>query len=124
MNRIPLEAGFSTTVQSSTGDNPATRTVGTGPLLGLKRPGRGVDHQPPLTPRIKEEYSYTTTRPPLYLQGRLWGELNIYTHMSITVNRILKRFVEKGDRLCGLVVRVSGYRYRGPGFDSRHYQIF
>jgi len=22
------------------------------------------------------------------------------------------------DRLCGLVVRVSGYRYRGPGFDE------
>jgi len=29
-----------------------------------------------------------------------------------------------GDRLCGLVVRVSSYRYRGPGFDPRHYQIF
>ena len=28
------------------------------------------------------------------------------------------------DRLCDLVVRVSGYRYRGLGFDSRHYQIF
>jgi hypothetical protein len=28
------------------------------------------------------------------------------------------------DRLCGLVVRVSGYRSRGPGFDSRPYQIF
>ena len=28
------------------------------------------------------------------------------------------------DRLCGLVVRVSGYRYRVPGFDSRRYQIF
>ena len=28
------------------------------------------------------------------------------------------------DRLCGLVVRVSGYRYRGLGFHSRRYQIF
>jgi len=26
--------------------------------------------------------------------------------------------------LCGLVVRVSGYRYRSPGFDPRRYQIF
>jgi hypothetical protein len=28
------------------------------------------------------------------------------------------------DRLCGLVVRVPGYRSRGPRFDSRSYQIF
>ena len=28
------------------------------------------------------------------------------------------------DRLCGQVVRVSGYRQRGLGFDSRRYQIF
>jgi hypothetical protein len=28
------------------------------------------------------------------------------------------------DRLCGLVVRVLGYRSRGPGFDFRRYQIF
>jgi len=30
----------------------------------------------------------------------------------------------KLDRLGDLVVRVSGYRYRGPGFDPRRYQIF
>jgi hypothetical protein len=28
------------------------------------------------------------------------------------------------DRLSGLVVEVPGYRSRGPGFDSRRYQIF
>ena len=32
--------------------------------------------------------------------------------------------LEDADRLCGLVVRVSGYRYTGLGFDSRRYQIF
>jgi hypothetical protein len=28
------------------------------------------------------------------------------------------------DRFCGLVFRVSGYRSKGPGFDSRRFQIF
>jgi hypothetical protein len=27
------------------------------------------------------------------------------------------------DRLCGLVVRVPGYRFRGPGIYSRRYHI-
>jgi hypothetical protein len=30
----------------------------------------------------------------------------------------------KMDRVCGLVVRISGYRSRGPGFFSRRYQFF
>jgi hypothetical protein len=32
--------------------------------------------------------------------------------------------LEKHNRLCDLLVRVSGYRSRGPTFDSRPYQIF
>jgi hypothetical protein len=29
----------------------------------------------------------------------------------------------EGDCLCGLVVRVPGYRPRGPAFDARRYNI-
>ena len=36
----------------------------------------------------------------------------------------LFRLISGFDHLCGLVVRVSGYRYRGPGFDPRRYQTF
>ena len=35
-----------------------------------------------------------------------------------------ERYDDASVRFCGLVVRVSGYRYRGPGFDPRRYQIF
>jgi hypothetical protein len=37
---------------------------------------------------------------------------------------LAKSLIYVFDRLCGLVVRVSGYRSRGPGFDSRRFQIF
>jgi hypothetical protein len=33
-----------------------------------------------------------------------------------------KKVVDFLDRLCGLVVRVLDYRYRGPEFDSRALQ--
>jgi hypothetical protein len=32
-------------------------------------------------------------------------------------------FIQLNDRPCGLVVRVSGYRYRGLGFDSRRWNL-
>jgi hypothetical protein len=40
------------------------------------------------------------------------------------VLKIFLLFSQVVGRLCGLVVRVPGYRSRGPGFDSRRYQIF
>jgi hypothetical protein len=45
-----------------------------------------------------------------------------YVFVSKIMYRVILNTV--GDRLCGLVVRVPGYRSRGPGFDSRRYQIF
>jgi hypothetical protein len=60
---------------------------------------------------------------------------NLHAHSCIVIiesqTKILKYeihgvFIIKhgicADRLCGLVVRVPGYRSGGPGFDSRHYK--
>jgi len=32
-------------------------------FLGIKRPGRGINHPPYLAPRLKKEYNYTATSP-------------------------------------------------------------
>ena len=42
----------------------------------------------------------------------------------VSQEKHLRKLSQDEDRLCGLEVRVSGYRYRGLGFDSRRYQIF
>jgi len=44
-------ARFSASVQTSPDAHPASYTMGTGSLLGVKRPGRGVDNPPNLAPR-------------------------------------------------------------------------
>jgi len=46
---------FSAGVQTGPGVHPASYTMGTGSFLGVKRPGRGVDHPPHLVPRLKKE---------------------------------------------------------------------
>jgi hypothetical protein len=37
---------------------------------------------------------------------------------------LFNMYIIYADRLCGLVVWLPGYRSRGPGFDSRLYEIF
>ena len=44
--------------------------------------------------------------------------------VNIVILKVFNTLTILKDRLCGLVVRVSGYRYRDLGFDSRRYQIF
>jgi hypothetical protein len=53
--KIPVGARFSAQVQTSPGAYPASCTMGTGSLPGLKRPGRGVDQhtiRPPHSPYL------------------------------------------------------------------------
>ena len=66
--RMPVTARFSAQVHTGPGAQPASYTMGTWSLLGVKRPGRGVHHQSHLAPKLKKKYSYTPT-PLLGLRG-------------------------------------------------------
>jgi hypothetical protein len=60
------QARVSALVQTSPGAHSALSTVGTGSFLGVKRPGRGVDHSPPSSAEAKERvelYLYSTSGP-------------------------------------------------------------
>jgi hypothetical protein len=54
----------------------------------------------------------------IYLGAKLTALRRNKTHNNINNSNT------NNDRPCGLVVRVPGYRSRGPAFDSRRYHIF
>ena len=56
--------------------------MGTGPFLGAKRPGRGVDHPPPYSDGVKERvelYLYSTFGPLWHVLG-LTSPLPLYLY--------------------------------------------
>ena len=63
-----VEARFSAPAQSGRGTHPTSYTTGTVSVLGVKQPGRGVDHPPPSSAEGEESaelYVYS----PLGLRG-------------------------------------------------------
>jgi hypothetical protein len=63
-------------------------------------------------------------RPPYQYHSRCQKYFSYYAHIIKIYRTIILPVVLYGDRLCGLVVRVSGYRSRGPGFNSWCFEIF
>jgi len=47
-DQITVGTRFSTPVQTGSEAHPASYTIGAGSFPGLKQPGRGVDHLPPI----------------------------------------------------------------------------
>jgi hypothetical protein len=59
-DRIPVGARFFAHVQTGPGAHPASCTMGTGSLPRVKQPGRGADHPPPCSAKVKKGKSYTS----------------------------------------------------------------
>jgi hypothetical protein len=69
-----MGARISVPVQTGPGTYPFSYTVGKGSFLGVKQPGRGVDHPPSSSAEVKEgvmPYLYS----PLGLRGLFWDDL-------------------------------------------------
>jgi hypothetical protein len=78
---------FSTLVESGPGSHPASCTMGLGHSQELSGRGMALTTRPFLAPRLKKEYSSTSTLP-LGLHGLLWGELHLYS----ALNRVISHF--------------------------------
>ena len=74
-------ARFSAPVHTSPGAHPASYTTGTGSFLGVKRPGRGINHPPPPSAEVNERvelYFYSPSGPSWLVVG--WN----FTFTSLT----------------------------------------
>ena len=60
--------GISAPIQTGPGAHPASYTMGTGSFPEVKQPGRGVDHQPSSSTKVKERVELYLFSPP----GPLW----------------------------------------------------
>jgi len=94
-NRIPVGARFSAPVQSGSEAHPASYTMDTVSLSGVKRPGRGVDHSATSRAEVNvrvELYFYSPSGPLRPVLGRtlpfLIFTVNRKTHFSSTGSNI------------------------------------
>jgi hypothetical protein len=65
---------FSTPDQTGPGAHTASYIMGTGSFLGIKRPGRGIDHPPPPSSEVKERVELYISYTP---SGSSWPVLRM-----------------------------------------------
>jgi hypothetical protein len=109
-------ARFSAAVQASTGAHPASYTVGTGSLSrGVNRPGRGFDHPPSSSARVKERvelYFYSLSGPSWFVLGWTYHYIIHCTALS-DVFKMKTLFIE---RL--LWILNSSCKHSEPGYND------
>ena len=88
---IPVEARFSAPVQTSSGAHPASYAMGTVSFPEVKRPGRGVGHQPPSKAEVKERVElniYFPSGPSWPVLGQTYHYLGLFLQPTLMHNSI------------------------------------
>ena len=78
-----MGARFSAPVHTGPGAHPAFCTMDTGSFLGVKRPGRGVDHPPPSKCRGQERVELYLYSPSGLSWPVIGSTLFVYTHKCV-----------------------------------------
>ena len=79
-------------VQTGPEAHPASSTMVTGSFPAVNRPGRGNDHLPHLTPRLRKEQSYTSSPP----SGPSWSVIGrnfTFTFSYCHISPVLSHFI-------------------------------
>ena len=109
-DRIPVGATFSALVQTGPGAHPASYTMGTGSFLGVKRPGRGVDHPPPSSAEVEERvelYLYSPAGPSWPVLGWILHLTSVGNISSVIQGKLLYApFKHICQLLIGILVRI------------------
>ena len=92
-------ARFSAPVQTLPAANSASYTMGTGSSPGVERPGRGVEHPPPSSAKVKERVELYLYSP----SGSLWPVLGrtlplslpLITKRKVNIRSALRKFLDE-----------------------------
>ena len=74
---MPVREQFSASVQTGSGNHPASYIMGTGPFPGVKRPRRGLDHPTLSSAEVKEGVSLYVYSPFGHSWPALWWNLRV-----------------------------------------------
>ena len=94
---FPWGARFSAPVQTLPAANLASYIMGTGSSPGVERPGRGVEHPPPSSAKVKERVELYLYSP----SGSLWPVLGrtlplslpLITKRKVNIRSALRKFL-------------------------------
>jgi hypothetical protein len=92
-DQIPVGARFFTHIQTGPGAHPVSCTMGTGSFLGVKRSGGGVDHTPPSSAEVTNEYLYFPSGPSVSVMGRTLLLSDKITFLQKPSNQQLRLYI-------------------------------
>ena len=110
-------ARFSAPVQDGPEAHPASYTIGTGSFPGVKRPGRGLNHQPSYSAEVKERvelYLHSPSGPSWPVLGLLYLYFTLLYFMCIYSSTVIANLFYHSVHLSCFRVYLHLFSFSSP----------